>query len=126
MNSEETLAMPGSEPAHIRLILTPDNVRNTTITLDHGGATLYTVRSAKDFSSTAIIDAKGDEVAKIKYRSLLPDTFTLRGAERKLKDWLPERKRLCVTWRLPDLPNSYASFLQPCDYECFGSKEICL
>jgi hypothetical protein len=98
MSSPETLAVPVSEPAHIRLMFTPDNMRNTTVTLGDSGKTLYSIRSAKDYSSTTVADAEGTEVGKIKYRSVLPDTIKLHGTEKKLKDWLPDRKSLCVSY----------------------------
>jgi hypothetical protein len=89
MASELTLA----EPAHVKLHFEPDNMRNTSIS--RGRAPLYEVKSAKDFSWTEITTPAGESLVKVTYRTLLPDKVQFGGGEeRKLKEWLPDRKEL--------------------------------
>jgi hypothetical protein len=77
MDSQTTLVAPASEPTYQQLIFTPDNVRNTTITLRN--STVYTVKSAKDYTWTEISDASGSVVSKIVYHTIMPDTVCSRA-----------------------------------------------
>jgi hypothetical protein len=92
MDSQITLVAPAElEPAHAKLYFTPDNMRNARVTF--GGQQVYAITSAKDFSSTEVVDAAGARVVQVVYRPVFADTIQWRDrAAEKLKEWLSSQK----------------------------------
>lgn len=91
--SQITLVNPSfdNEPALV-ILLSPDNVKQTTMTCLGGGGSsdvLYKVESNASLSKCSVFRPNSELVALIERKDLFPDKITLEGEEKKtIKSWL--------------------------------------
>ncbi|KAJ3569638.1 hypothetical protein NP233_g4912 [Leucocoprinus birnbaumii] len=90
-DSQITLVNPtfDNDPALV-LLLKPDNVKQTTMTILRTGQVAYNVESNTSLTKCSVLrPGEKDPVALIERKDLFPDKITLQGEERQtIKSWL--------------------------------------